>query len=209
MDRMTGIFNRKERKEREGFLIWAERLPVALPLLPYRFPSCKSCKSCLKNSPLASKPAFAQPYRMIMKKLLQVLVTVTACAICAAAAILSGCASDPANSNGIPHLSDPRAQKLVTAADRLAMVGGPLPDEIENLNPVQVYADHGNIVIALHRTPQGEQGFYIVPTTSSYDPSLRARPGWTFTLVNPTDPYLNSLFQYSRRLEMGDGGQAG
>ena len=117
---------------------------------------------------------------------------------CAAIAILSGCAS-PATSNGIPHLSDTQCQKLVTAVDRLTMAGGPIPDEVENLNPVQVYADHGNVVIALHRDAQGEQGFYIVPTTSSYDPSLRPRPGWTFTLVNPSDAYLNSLFQYSRQ----------
>jgi hypothetical protein len=121
------------------------------------------------------------------------LLLCTACA-----AILSGCAT-ATSTNGIPHLSDADCQKLVTAADKLTMTGGPMPDEIENLNPVQVYPDHGNIVIALHRDAQGEQGFYIVPTTSSYDPSLRPRPGWTFTLVNPSDAYLNSLFQYSRK----------
>ncbi|HTV42800.1 MAG TPA: hypothetical protein VMF08_19705 [Candidatus Sulfotelmatobacter sp.] len=123
----------------------------------------------------------------------QALLLVMACA-----AIMSGCAT-PSTTNGIPHLSDTQCQKLVTAADKLTMTGGLVPDEIENLNPIQVYPDHGNIVIALHRDAHGEQGFYIVPTTSSYDPSLRPRPGWTFTLVNPTDPYLNSLFQYSRK----------
>ena len=108
---------------------------------------------------------------------------------------LCGCASTGA----IPHLSDERAQKLVTAADQMAMVGGVVPDTIENLNPVQVYADHGNIVIALQRNSQGEQGFYIVPTTSSYDPRYAAHPGWTFTLVNPADAYLSNLFQYTRK----------
>lgn len=81
----------------------------------------------------------------------------------------------------------------------MAMVGGVVPDAIENLNPIQVYADHGNIVIAMVRNAQGEQGFYIQPTTSSFDPRFSSRAGWTFTLVNPTDPYLNNLFQYSRR----------
>ena len=114
----------------------------------------------------------------------------------ACAAVLSGCAS---SSNGIPHLSDSRCQKLVTAVDELAMVGGPLPGDVEKLHPVQVYPDHGNVVIALHRDGQGEQGLYIVPTTSSYDPSLRPAPGWTFALMKPTDPYLNNLYQYSRR----------
>lgn len=78
------------------------------------------------------------------------------------------------------------------------MIGGPLPEAIQNLNPVQVYADHGNIVIALQRNAQGEQGFYIVPTTSSYDPRYKPHPGWTFTLVNPNDAYVSNLFQYSR-----------
>ena len=131
---------------------------------------------------------------MLITRLL--LLTVAGCA---AAAVMSGCATTTKTADGYPHLSDTRCQKLVTAADRLAMVGGPVPDAIENLNPVQVYADHGNIVIALHRSAQGERGFYIVPATSSYDPSLRPRPGWTFTLVDPSDPYLNTLFQYGRR----------
>ncbi|HXC36563.1 MAG TPA: hypothetical protein VNV43_11860 [Candidatus Acidoferrales bacterium] len=116
-------------------------------------------------------------------------------ALIACAAGLYGCAS----SGPVPHLSDHRLQKLDTDADRLAVVGGPLPPSISRLNPVQVYGDHGNIVIALQRDSQGEQGFYIVPTTSSYDPRYRPSPDWTFTPVNPTDPYLDNLFQYSRR----------
>jgi hypothetical protein len=116
-------------------------------------------------------------------------------ALIACAAGLYGCAS----SGPVPHLSDSRAQKLVTAADQMAMVGGVVPDAIEQLNPVQVYADHGNIVIALHRDAQGEQGFYIVPSASSYDPRFTAHPGWTFTVVNPSDAYLDNLFQYSRK----------
>lgn len=116
-------------------------------------------------------------------------------AVFACAAGLCGCASP----GPIPHLSDERAQKLVTAVDQMAMVGGVVPDAIENLNPVQVYADHGNIVIVLQRNSQGEQGFYIVPTSSSFDPRYSAHPGWTFTLVNPSDPYLNNLFQYTRK----------
>ncbi|MGH7939771.1 MAG: hypothetical protein ACREFR_01705 [Limisphaerales bacterium] len=107
---------------------------------------------------------------------------------------LWGCSS----TGPVPHLSDHRCQELVTQADQLAMVGGPLPDSIQRLDPVQVYGDHGNIVIALHRNAQGEQGFYIVPTTSSYDPRFRPQPDWTFSLVNPNDPYLNNLFEYSR-----------
>ena len=133
---------------------------------------------------------------MLIKRLQ--LLTAAACA-CAAAAVtlLSGCAST--NSDGVPHLSDGRAQKIVTAADQLTMVGGPVPDAIENLNPIQVYADHGNIVIAMRRDAQGEKGFYIVASTSSYNPTFSPRPGWNYTLVNPSDPYVNSLFQYSRK----------
>ena len=105
-------------------------------------------------------------------------------AILACAAGLCGCAS----TGPVPHLSDHRCQKLVTDADQLAVVGGPLPPSITQLNPVQVYGDHGNIVIALQRNAQGEQGFYIVPTTSSYDPRYRPSREWNFTLVNPADP---------------------
>lgn len=116
-------------------------------------------------------------------------------AVIACAAGLCGCAS----TGPIPHLSDEKAEKLVTAADEMAMVGGVVPDAIENLNPVQVYADHGNIVIALQRNAQGEVGFYIVPTTSSYDPRYAPHPGWTFSLVNPANSYLSNFFQYSRQ----------
>jgi hypothetical protein len=122
-------------------------------------------------------------------------MTKKAIALIACGAGLCGCAS----SGPVPHLSDERAQKLVTAADQMAMVGGVLPDAIESLNPIQVYADHGNIVIAMQRNAQGEQGFYIVPTASSFDPRFVAHPGWTFTLVNPSDNYLSNLFQYSRK----------
>ncbi|HEY1788660.1 MAG TPA: hypothetical protein VGJ73_10915 [Verrucomicrobiae bacterium] len=116
-------------------------------------------------------------------------------ALIACAAGLCGCAS----TGPIPHLSDERAQKLVTAVDQMAMVGGIVPDAVESLNPVQVYTDHGNIVIALQRDAQGEQGFYVVPTTSSFDPRYRPRPDWTFTLVNPSDSYLDNLFKYTRK----------
>jgi hypothetical protein len=135
---------------------------------------------------LALKLAFAQSDRVI-KTILPVIAAVGLC----------GCAS-AGGTGTIPHLSDHRCQLLVTQADRMAMAGGPLPDEIQRLNPVQVYGDHGNIVIALQRNSQGEQGFYIVPTTSSYDPALRPHPDWTFTLVNPNDSYVNNLYQYSR-----------
>jgi hypothetical protein len=115
--------------------------------------------------------------------------------IACAAGLLCGCAS----SGGVPHLSDERAQKLVTAADQMAMVGGVVPDAIENLDPIQVYADHGNIVIAMQRNAQGEKGFYIMPTTSSFDPRFSSRPDWTFSLVNPSDPYLDNLYLYTRK----------
>lgn len=124
----------------------------------------------------------------------RVLKNIFAIFLCAAAG-LCGCAS----SDPVPHLSDHRAQKLDTQADQYAVIGGPLPPTITELNPVQVYADHGNIVIALQRNAQGERGFYIVPTTSSYDPRYRPNPEWTFTLVNPADAYLNNLFEYRRR----------
>jgi hypothetical protein len=120
---------------------------------------------------------------------------VIALALIACAAGLCGCAS----TGPVPHLSNERAQKLVTAVDEMAMVGGVVPDAVESLNPVQVYADHGNIVIALQRDAQGEQGFYIVPTTSAYDPRFAPHPGWTFSLVDPSDSYLSNLFQYSRK----------
>jgi hypothetical protein len=113
---------------------------------------------------------------------------------CAAGLGLCGCASK----GPIPQLSDHRCQQLVTQADQLAMIGGPLPESIAKLNPIQVYGDHGNIVIALQRNGRGEQGFYVVPTTSSFDPRYSPRPDWTFTLVEPSDPYVNNLFQYSR-----------
>ncbi|HEX3627628.1 MAG TPA: hypothetical protein VH280_19650 [Verrucomicrobiae bacterium] len=116
-------------------------------------------------------------------------------AILACAAGLCGCAS----TGPVPNLSDHRAQKLVTQAEQLAVIGGPLPSEVARLNPVQVYGDHGNIVIALQRDAKGEQGFYIVPTISSYDPRYRPNPDWIFTPVNPSDPYLSNLFQYSRK----------
>jgi len=124
----------------------------------------------------------------MIKKLLLVIACVAG---------FCGCASS-GGTGAIPHLSDHRCQLLVTQADQFAMAGGPLPEQIQKLNPIQVYGDRGNIVIALQRNARGEQGFYIVPTTSSYDPTLRPHPDWTFTLVNPNDSYLNNLFQYSR-----------
>jgi hypothetical protein len=120
-----------------------------------------------------------------------------AIALIACAAGLSGCAST--GSGPIPHLSDHDCQKLVTAVDRMAMIGGIVPDEVEQLNPLQVYTDHGNVVIALERDAHGEQGFYIIPTMSAYDPRNRPHPNWTFTLVNPNDSYVDNLLQYSRR----------
>lgn len=116
-------------------------------------------------------------------------------AIIACAAGLCGCASP----GPVPHLSDHRCQQLVNAADQLAMVGGPLPKAITTLKPVQVYADHGNIVIALQRNARGEEGFYIMPATSSFDPRFASLPGWTFNLAEPSDPYVSNLFEYSRR----------
>src|SRR5262249_31835807 len=125
------------------------------------------------HEPLALNHSFAQSDR-IMKQIIAIL---------ACAAGLCGCAG----TGPVPHLSDHRAQKLVTQAEQLAVVGGPLPSEFARLNPVQVYGDHGNIVIALQRDASGEQGFYIVPTISSYDPRYKAGSDWTFTLVNQTD----------------------
>ena len=116
-------------------------------------------------------------------------------ALIACATGLCGCAS----TGSIPHLSDHRCQQVDTAADKMAMIGGVLPDAIEKLNPVQVYVDHGNIVIAMLRNADGEQGFYIIPTMSSYDPRYTAHPGWTFSPVNPSDLYLNNMFVYSRK----------
>lgn len=121
------------------------------------------------------------------------LKTLIAAAACAG--LLCGCA----NTGGVPHLSDYRCQRLVTDVDQLEMAGGPLPESIQRLKPVQIYGDHGNVVIALHRDNQGEQGFYIVPTTSSFDPRYKPRPDWTFKLEDPTDPYADNLFEYSRK----------
>lgn len=116
-------------------------------------------------------------------------------AIILCAVALCGCAT----SNDPSHLSDTRFQQLVTEADQWSMTGGPLPDAITRLNPIQVYGDHGNIVIALHRDADGEQGLYIVPSTSSYDPRFKPDFSWTFTPVNMSDPYLSTIFEYSRK----------
>lgn len=107
---------------------------------------------------------------------------------------LCGCAS----SGSLPHLSQRKYEELVIAGDHLALTGPPLPPAIAKLNPLQVYGDHGNIVIALYRDDRVERGFYIIPNLSSYDPRLQPQPGWTFEPVAIPGGMLDSIFQYSR-----------
>jgi hypothetical protein len=78
------------------------------------------------------------------------------------------------------------------------MQGGPMPEEVQKLDPLQVYNDHGNVVIVLQRDAHGEQGYYVIPSTSSYDPNFRPDPGWTLTPMD-FDHNLQYMCQYSRR----------
>ncbi len=107
---------------------------------------------------------------------------------------LCGCAS----TGPVPHLSQQKYEELVIAADQLALNGPPVAPAIANLKPLQVYQDHGNIVVALYRDAEVERGFYIVPNLSSYDPRLMPHPVWTFQAVNVNGATMDSIFEYSR-----------
>lgn len=111
------------------------------------------------------------------------------CGVC-----LCGCATK----GPIPQLSQREYEEMVIAGDHLALNGPPPGPAIEKLNPLQVYEDHGNIVVALYRDDEVERGFYIIPNLSSYDPRLASHPGWTFEPVNIPGGMLDSLFEYTR-----------
>jgi len=89
--------------------------------------------------------------------------------------------------------------ELLTAVNGWAASGGSMPEAVRRLNPLQVYIDHGNCVIVLQRDSQGEQGYYIIPSTSTYDPHFRPDPGWTFKPMDYFDPNLDYIYQYSRK----------
>jgi hypothetical protein len=107
---------------------------------------------------------------------------------------LCGCAS-----NGLPHLSYHQSMVLLTAVNGWATEGGPRPEPVEKLHPLQVYNDHGNCVIVLQRDAHGEQGYYIIPSTSSFDPRFRQDPGWTLKPMDYFDPNLQYMYEYSRK----------
>jgi hypothetical protein len=114
-------------------------------------------------------------------------------AIIMCVACLCGCASD-----GIHRLTYHQSLLLVKAVDSWAVEGGPAPLEAEKLRPLQIYTDHGNVVIVLQRDARGEKGYYIIPSSSSFDPRFRSDKGWTLTRLDYFDPYLDSIFKYSR-----------
>jgi hypothetical protein len=99
-------------------------------------------------------------------------------------------------------LSDSEFQDLAMAANRLALSGDSLPDRlVRRLEPVEVYHDLANVVVALYRDAHEERGYYIVPAWISYLPA-NDRPGWTWerlTLNSPQDIYSFGLYEYSRR----------
>jgi hypothetical protein len=95
-------------------------------------------------------------------------------------------------------LSQQKYEELVMAADNFALNGPPAPPPIASLDPLQVYQDHGNVVVALYRDAEVERGFYIIPNLSSYDPRLVPHAAWTFKAVNISGGTLDSIFEYSR-----------
>jgi hypothetical protein len=107
---------------------------------------------------------------------------------------LCGCASsDPS------HLTYHQSLNLITAVNGWAAGGGPMPPEVKKLEPLQVYTDHGNYVIVLQRDAHSEKGYYVIPSTSSYDPHFRPDPGWTLTPMGYFDPNFDDMYQYSRK----------
>jgi hypothetical protein len=95
-----------------------------------------------------------------------------------------------------------QAVELVTVVNEWATQGGAVPEEVRRLDPIQVYGDHGNVVIALNRDAHGENGYYIVPSSSSFDPRYRpntgADAGWTLTPMKNFNPDLTPIYKYSR-----------
>ena len=55
-------------------------------------------------------------------------------------------------------LSENERHEVVMAANEMAMRGGDPPEAIRRLKPVQVYFEHGNVIIALDRSIREEDG---------------------------------------------------
>jgi hypothetical protein len=68
----------------------------------------------------------------------------------------SGAVVEPAQTR--PRLSESQYHEIVTAANEMAIRGGNPPEAIRTLKPVEVYSDHGNVMIALDRSIRDEQG---------------------------------------------------
>jgi hypothetical protein len=103
--------------------------------------------------------------------------------------------AQPAGS--IAPLSAAQREELTRAVDEMAVKGGAAPECIRRLQPVEVYHDRGNVVIALRRSlrkQQGrqvcyeERGYVVQPAVSSYRPTNNEH--WTFK------PLDSAIFEY-------------
>ena len=80
----------------------------------------------------------------------------------------------------------------------MAIKGGPLPDKIlRRLNPVEVYGDRANLVIALRRDAHEEGGYYVVSLISSFIPG-GTEGEWTWKRVK-IEGLEGSVYEYCRK----------
>ena len=94
------------------------------------------------------------------------------------AVCLAGCAS---KDNVMP-LSESRYHELVMAAHSFNVKGGTLLEPIRRLNPIEVYHDYGNLVIATYRNSHEEKGCYYYSYTSSECPTGKGKL-WSFKQI--------------------------
>jgi hypothetical protein len=159
------------------------------------------------------------------------------CGLCPVGCVSHTHTSQPVNDHpSKPALTDSPAalapwewDGLERAVDVMDVAGGSLPEQwLRRLQPVEVYRDQGNVVIALFRDAHYERGYYFVSSYSSsggfliLNGSTTYDRGWTFTplgtatktpttgsflfhssfdslLDNSSDAFPSLIYAYSRQ----------
>lgn len=98
--------------------------------------------------------------------------------------------------------------------DESAVLMADYGESLRNWNPIKIYYDVGNLVVVQRIAFGVESGKYIMPSYSSYDPSL-AKDGKFVLTTQPGSPeYVTDLageigvgrvWDYQRRLATGSG----
>ena len=76
--------------------------------------------------------------------------------------------------------------------------GGAWPEPIRTLEPIEVYIDRGNVVIALYRDAKEERGVYVL-MGNLFMPSENDKEWkWSWSSQDREDIFSYEIYKYSR-----------